>query len=203
MIFDFDGTIADSFTTALGVFEDTVDRPQKLTPKEINELRGSSLREILKNLRIRKWQIPMLVFRAKKGLSSKMIKIKTFKGLPQVLKELHDDGHQMLILSTNSSSNIHKFLEVNGLGDYFDRIYGDIGLRGKAPALKKVLRKERISKEDCLYFGDETRDVEAAKKVGVTSVAVGWGYNYPEALKEVSPDYLAETPEKLLKIINS
>ena len=202
LIFDFDGTIADSFETAMVVFGEIFPKKKKLTQQEVKSLRGSSLKEILKYLKIRKWQVPRLVFQAKRRLAGKMTKIKIFKGLPEVLKNLDQEGYEMFILSTNSPNNIDKFLRAHGLEAYFQKIYGDIGLRGKAPALKKLMKKERIRAADVIYFGDEARDVEAAKKVGVTCVAVGWGYNYPQALKQAGPDHLAETPEKLLKIIS-
>src|SRR3990167_2188926 len=131
LIFDFDGTIADSFATLLGIFEKTTSRPQKLTPTEIKNLRGSSLKQITRYLKIKKWQIPKLIIKAKREIAIKITDIKPFKELPGVLKKLHEDGHQMFILSTNGSENIARFLKINNLDSYFVRIYGDIGLRSK------------------------------------------------------------------------
>ena len=201
LIFDFDGTIADSFETLLGVFEKITSRPQKLTPTEIKNLRGSSLKQITRYLKIKKWQIPKLIIKAKREIAIKITDIKPFKELPGVLKKLHEDGHQMFILSTNGSENIARFLKINNLDSYFVRIYGDIGLRSKASALKKIMKKQKISSADCIYIGDEVRDIESAKKAGVTSVAVGWGFNYPHALKQANPDALAEKPKDLLRIL--
>ena len=73
--------------------------------------------------------------------------------------------------------------------------------RVRRSAIRKILRREKIDTKDCAYIGDEVRDVEAAKKAGVTSVAVGWGFNYPKALEKASPDALAKTPQDLLKIL--
>lgn len=200
-IFDFDGTLADSFATLLGIFEEVSARPQKLTDQEINDLRGKNLRGIIKYLGIKRWQIPRMVMRAKKLITARITKIKPFADIPPVLKQLHGCGHQMFILSTNSASNIARFLETNGLDGYFVKIYGDIGLRSKSSALKKILRKEKINSSDCAYIGDEVRDVEAAKKAGVMSVAVGWGFNYPEAIRSARPSALAQKPQDLLKIL--
>ena len=44
-----------------------------------------------------------------------------------------------------------------------------------------------------------SRDIIAAKKVGVRSVAVSWGYNSESALKDLQPDILVKTPEQLAK----
>lgn len=203
LIFDFDGTIADSFETLLAIFEDITARPQKLTAAEIKNLRGSSLKEIVKYLKIRRWQIPKLVIKAKRQIALKMPSIKTFKGMPEVLNQLHGQNYKMFILSTNNSENISKFLKTNGLDDYFVKIYGDIGLRSKASALKKIMKKEKQRPSDCIYIGDEVRDVLAAKRAGIKSIAVSWGFNFPETLNKANPDFLAKTPEDISKYLTS
>jgi phosphoglycolate phosphatase-like HAD superfamily hydrolase len=201
LIFDFDGTIADSFETLLGIFEEIYPRAQQITPKEIKELRGKTLRQIIKHFKIKSWQIPRLLLKARPLVATRMTTIKTFHGMPAALKQLHKNGHQMFILSTNSSENIAQFLKNSRLEGYFVEIYGDIGLRTKSSALKKIMKQEGIDRGDCAYIGDEVRDIEAAKKAGVMSVAVGWGFNYPEALQKTHPNFLAKSPKDLLKIL--
>jgi len=201
IIFDFDGTIADSFATLLGVFEDIVHRRQKLTPEEVEQLRSKKLREVIKYLKIKKWQIPGLLIKAKRAISLKIPGIKPFDGMTEVLQKLHEEGYQMFILSTNSSANVSKFLKINGLDSYFIKIYGDIGLRSKASALKKVLNKEKLTATQSLYIGDEVRDVEASDKVGIKVIAVGWGFNHPDVLRRANPTALANRPSELPGIL--
>jgi phosphoglycolate phosphatase-like HAD superfamily hydrolase len=50
-----------------------------------------------------------------------------------------------------------------------------------------------------MYIGDETRDIEAAKKIGIGVVAVTWGYQAGDILKAASPDALVEHPGDLVK----
>lgn len=33
---------------------------------------------------------------------------------------------------------------------------------------------------DCLYLGDDLRDIQAARAAGMRAIAVGWGYHHPE-----------------------
>jgi phosphoglycolate phosphatase len=202
LIFDFDGTIADSFETLLAIFEEVTKRPEKLTASELKELRGQSLKEIIRYLKIRRWQIPRLILKAKKMVAVKIVDIKTFPGMPETLRQLNKDGRKMYVMSTNSSVNINKFLKKNKLDECFTKVYGDIGLRSKSSALKKVIKKEKLKADDCTYIGDEVRDIEAAKKAGVTSVAVAWGFNYPEALESAKPDAIAKTPKDLIDILS-
>ena len=52
-------------------------------------------------------------------------------------------------------------------------------------------------------MGDETRDVEAAKKANIKVVAVTWGFNSPEALAKENPDFLINHPSELLEVIKN
>jgi len=200
LIFDFDGTIADSFETLLAIFEEVTKRPAKLTAAEVNDLRGQSLKEIIRYLEIKHWRIPRLVLKAKRQLAVRMGYINLFPGMKQSLIRL-SQNRQIYILSTNSSENIKLLLQKNGLDKYITRVYGDIGLRSKSSALKNLIRKEKLKRSDCIYIGDEVRDIEAAKKAKVASVAVAWGFNYPKALYAAEPDALANTPKDLVKFL--
>lgn len=200
LIFDFDGTIADSFETLLAIFEEIHARPQRLTPQEVSQLRGESLKQIIKYLKVKRWRLPRLILKAKKLLGIRMKDIRTFQYLPQVIRQLHQEGHQIFILSTNSGVNIKGFLKNNKLDNCFDTIYGDIGLRSKSSALKKIIKKEKLNRADCVYIGDEVRDIEAARKAKVTSVGVTWGFNNAQAIKDAKPDIVAQKPKDLLKI---
>ena len=200
LIFDFDGTIADSFDTLLGIFEEITGK--HLTDQEIQQLRGESLKDIIKYLKLRRWQIPRIIIKAKRLLNIRMKNIKVFPGISNTLKQLHTDGYQLFVLSTNNSQNIAWFLKTNNI-DYFSMIYGDIGLRSKSSALKKIIKKERLKHVDCVYIGDEMRDVEAAKKAGITSVGVTWGFNNAPAIKNSRPDFMAQKPTDLAKYLTS
>jgi HAD superfamily hydrolase (TIGR01549 family) len=200
LIFDFDGTIADSFEVLLGIFEEIHARPQKLSPQEVQQLRGQSIRQIIKYLNIRRFMVPRLILKAKRLLKHQMKDIRAFQYLPKIIRQLHAQGVPMYILSTNSQANIELFLKNNKMDSCFTKIYGDIGLRAKSSALKKIIRKEKLKKNDCVYIGDEVRDIEAARKAKVTSVGVTWGFNNAQAIKAANPDILAQNPKDLLKI---
>jgi phosphoglycolate phosphatase len=200
LIFDFDGTIADSFTT-LDVFEEIMNRPQKLTPEEIENLRGQKIKLILKYLKIKKWQIPKLAIKARKAMSVRIADVRPFDEIPKVVRDLKLDGFDMYILSSNGPENIRKFLATNDIEDCFRNIYGNISLRGKSAGLKKVLKHEKLNKNECVYIGDELRDIEAAKKVGIKIISVSWGFFHPETLKKAAPNALILKPTELSKIL--
>ena len=64
--------------------------------------------------------------------------------------------------------------------------------------LKRIIKKYKIDKSQTYYIGDETRDIDAAKKNGVKSIAVTWGYNSEQVLLKYKPSFIAQKPEDIL-----
>jgi len=65
------------------------------------------------------------------------------------------------------------------------------------------LKERNFDPQSVFYVGDETRDVEAARKAGVKTIAVTWGFNGEDILKKQKPDYLARRPEELIALLNN
>ena len=104
------------------------------------------------------------------------------------------------IVTTNSGKNVARFLQNHGL-NAFDFTYADARLLGKSRLLGKVIRKERLSKADTLYIGDEIRDITAARKAGIGVIAVSWGYNTSQSLAEARPDVLVDDLDGLKQAV--
>jgi phosphoglycolate phosphatase len=201
LIFDFDGTIADSFSVLIEVFGQLVKNADKIGVNEIEELRGMSVSQIVKRLKIKRWQIPRLVIRGRQALGLQIDTIQLIKDLGPVIRSLHRQGYRMFILSTNSPLNIQRFLKNNGLDDCFANVYGNAGVLNKTSALKKLMAKERQAAGSCLYIGDEIRDITAASKAGLDYIAVSWGYNNKQSLEAQNPMKLVDTPKQLAEAV--
>ena len=61
-------------------------------------------------------------------------------------------------------------------------------LFGKPRKLRAVLRRAGVPARRAVLIGDEMRDIEAARGVGMASAAVAWGYNAGAALRAAGPD---------------
>ena len=202
LIFDFDGTIADTFATSIRIFEKmTKKKPYK--PEEIERLRGLTGLQLIRELRIRPWLVPFMLARGRAMMRRKMKDIDIFPGVEKVIRELHKDGAPLYIMSSNSPGNIRKFLQDQGMDQYFIRVYGNIGLFGKSAMLRRVMRQNGFSPEQVTYIGDESRDVEAAKHVGVRIVSVDWGFNSAPLLARHNPDVIVHTPAELERALRN
>jgi len=200
-IFDFDGTIAQTMDLIGQVINQLADELgfKKIEKGDIKELRNKGPRQLLNHFGIPLAKIPLLVKRARKEFANRLDGAKPVPGIRQALVTLKNEGKKLGILTSNSEKNVSRFLKRNGL-DFFDFIYS-ASVFGKDKTIKKCLKEQNLTPDSVVYIGDELRDIEAAKKVGIKIIAVSWGFNSKKALKRGKPDYLIEKPKQLISII--
>ena len=200
LIFDFDGTLVDSFGSVIEKFNLLANdfNFRKIHVEEIDELRNLSTRELIKYLKIPIYKIPTVLHRARKYLQEDMHKLVPFAGIPKALHDLSDAGFSLGIVTSNSEENVVSWLKYNGIMQHFNFTHVESSYLGKKRVLKKAMKINKIEK--AFYIGDETRDIEAAKQCNMFSIAVTWGFNSEKILSQYHPNYIARAPEDLLKI---
>ena len=202
LIFDFDGTLADSFELVVDIAYGITGIP-KLSDEKVAELRRLPLMKARKALGIPLTQIPRIVFLGRKAMQERIGEVLPFPGIREVLDQLKEEGYHMLVMSSNSEGNVRHFLRTHDLEHYFDGVYGGIGVFDKAGAIKRVMKRNHLNKAESYYIGDEVRDAVSAQKVGIHAVSVSWGYQAREALEEHKPYAIADKPVDLPKIFAS
>lgn len=202
-LFDFDGTIADTRKYLIEISNRISDEFnfKKIKPEEAEDLKDKTSQEMIKHLRVPVLKIPAILAKAKsefyKGISS----IHPARGLKEILHQLKNTNITMGILSSNSPKNINQFLTNHELLNIFDFVHGTSKVWSKNTSLKKLMQKNGYEKDHILYIGDETRDIIAAKRLGIKVIAVAWGYNSTKLLKSYNPDYFVQDPKELLDIL--
>jgi len=204
IIFDFDGTLADTIDILLSITNRLSAEFgfKSATKEELAQLSNLNSWQILQYSGISIFKFPLLIRRLKAELHSQVPHIQLFPGIKEVLLELKKRGFQLGIITSNSRENVLGALERNGLQDTFTFIYSGSTF-GKHKVINKWLRIENIHTEKVVYVGDEIRDIDAAKKTGIKVIAVGWGFNSPQALAAQNPNFLIERPQELIEIMNS
>ena len=204
LVFDFDGTIADTFHYTLQLSNRLSHEFNfnTIEPHEIAFLKDKTSREIISYLRVPILKIPQIVARAKKELNQEIASINPIEGLKEILHDLKSLNHTMGILTSNSLENVTKFLNNHSL-NLFDFIEASSSIWKKNRGLGVLMKNKGLIPEDILYIGDETRDIVAAQKAGVRIAAVTWGYNSSNALKAHNPDYLVNNPFELFDYVRS
>lgn len=199
LIFDFDGTLADSLPAAVAVFNQLAPR-FRLRAVDLDTARHTPTRELLKQTGVRCWRLPGLTRAFQAAVAEHMPTLRLWPGMAEVLQGLHADGRVLGILSSNSEGNVRTCLRANGVEGCFRFVVGSPRLFGKGSALRRILKSERLAAADVVYVGDELRDMTAAKKAGVAAVAVTWGFQAEALLRTAGPEYVIETPAGLREL---
>jgi HAD superfamily hydrolase (TIGR01549 family) len=198
-VFDFDGTLADSFLVIANIFNSLSKKYgfEKITNP--NYYRDRSSLELANLLGISKLKLPFLVNDVRSEFKSKLGSVALSDGIREMLDALIKSGYTLGILTSNSKDNITEYLQKNNL-EYFSFMHCGISLLGKAYAMKKMLKENGLVYSEVIYVGDEVRDIIAARKCRIKSVAVTWGFNSRAMLAESSPDFIIDKPEELLRL---
>ena len=203
VIFDFDGTIADTMNfirTIMDKLSDDVDFP-KIKNIDWEGLKNKETREVFKSLGISLTKLPFILKKVRDILHKEVGKIEPIRGIEKALFQIKKNNHKLGILTSSPLETVEKFLKINNL-NFFDFIYSESNIFNKAKKLNNLLKEKKFNPQHVLYVGDETRDITAAKEAGVKAIAVTWGLNGKEILKEQGPDYLVGNPEELIALLD-
>lgn len=205
IIFDFDGTLADSLEIIFHIINDLATEfdyyPSSYS--EINELKKLTDCQIIKKSGIALYKIPFLVRRLRIELKQELLNIALFPGIKEAIRELNTQGYQLGIITYNSRENVRQVLENHGLQDAFDFIYNTPTIIGKHRVIRKLLKEKNLSPADVVVVGDEIRDIVGAKKAKTRAIAVSWGFDDRELLVTNQPDVIIDHPQEILPLVYS
>lgn len=202
LIFDFDGTIGDTFSVGHEILN-LLSAEFGFRPLEVADIpraRNMRTRELMKFLGIRTSRLAKISARGTAELRTRIGSVQPLTGLPDTLRELHSRGFDLGIVTSNTEENVRLFLKNHDL-EIFDFVRCSSKLFGKAREIRSSRKRAGRKKHEVLFIGDETRDIEACKTAGVRIAAVAWGYNSPSALNALSPDYFLNSPDELLSLL--
>jgi len=210
LVFDFDGTLADSE----GVIVDTMQRAftelghEPPTPAAIRAGIGIELGAMVERL------IEGMGGGPPAGevrdryrtiwLEEAHARIELFPEVPALLERLAARGHELTIATGKSKAGLERSLVHHGIADRFSTwATPDQVARGKPwPDLVELLLRERgHARDEALVIGDSTLDVEMARAARVRCCAVTWGTCDREALQALSPDHLVDSFAELEKLL--
>ncbi len=201
VIFDFDGTIADSGDTLFAIFNRLSSHfgYKKLSHDQLTTLRNKTSRQMYNELKVPLLKLPFFARKARSELRNSLPDIPLIVGIKQALMDLKNDNYTLGILSSNTTENINKFLKEHQL-EVFDFVHTS-SLFAKHRQLGNIMKQRNLKPENITYIGDETRDVEAGQRAGVRVIAVSWGINSTSILEAEKPAGLVHTPHELVQAI--
>lgn len=203
ILFDFDGTIADSFDINMETsYKLLKNINQELSLEKVKyTIRNTPIKSILKKFKINKFKLFLFLFLVKRKLKKVIFKVKPFNNVEETLIELKNKNYQLAILSSNSKKNVELFLDKYKLKSYFEFVISKSSLFGKNKVFDDLLLKNNFNKKDLIYIGDEIRDLESSRKSNIECIILTCGFNSFELIEKENPKYISNSFSEILSYL--
>jgi phosphoglycolate phosphatase len=203
LIFDFDGTLADSAAWFRSILPDLARRFGFRCPdeEELEILRHKPPREVMRILKIPGWKLVFIAVHVRKR-AAKAAAFPLFDGIPDMLEGAAARGMKIAVVSSNAEVNVRRALGP-ALSARVQAWSCGAGMFGKAKHFRDVLGTLKVAPQRALTVGDEIRDIEAAREVGIRTGAVTWGFGMKPALEAERPDHLFDSVDDLKAFLAS
>ncbi|MDA3946127.1 MAG: HAD family hydrolase [Helicobacteraceae bacterium] len=124
-----------------------------------------------------------------------------YDGVKELIVSLHERGIKMGVATNAPSQFANRMLDHVGIAKYFERIVGAdmVALPKPDPEMLQITLEHILfdAKADRAFMvGDNSKDMEAGFRAGVTSVFATWGFS-PQG----HGDHVISHPSELLELI--
>lgn len=200
IIFDFDGTIADTMEEGRRIFNEIAPDYgiRQIDREEMEGFRSYTINQFITEMRIPATKVPLFIARGTVAMRKSIARVPLIAGVEEVLPLLRQQVERFGILTSNTVDNVELFLEAHKIRDLFDFVQSTSKLTGKSRYLNATRKRYVLKSAEMLYVGDEVRDLRAAKKAGIPCAGVSWGFNTRERLVAEEPEHLLDHPAEFL-----
>ena len=210
VLFDFDGTVAD---TGEGVFlcvRYAIDAHglEQPSDKDIRKFIGPTMivssHTLYPQLSDDEVQSLMQSYREKYAEVG-LYKYKLYDGITELLKKLNENGIKTAVASSKPQEALENIIKVSGIDKYFDCIVGadrNYTDSDKATIVEEAIKRTGVTdKSRVLMVGDRKYDIVGAHKAGIACAAVLFGYGGQEEFDEYRADYVVNSFKEVEKIV--
>ncbi len=213
-IFDLDGTLANTLNSIayygnktlshFGLKEIPINDYKEFCGYNVNEF----YRRMLSHINVNDQDMLERVKRLNNDLydTDVLYQIEAYEGISALITTLKKRGIKLAVLSnkphTTTQSIVHSLFGENT----FDSCYGQReGVPGKPnpTPLVSIIDELSLKKEECIYVGDTSIDIETGKSAGVFTIGVSWGFRDRDHLEKHGADAIIFKPEEILQFILS
>lgn len=125
-----------------------------------------------------------------------------YDGIPELLHDLKASGFRLGVCSNKPHSTTKKIVETLFGADFFDLCCGareGVPLKPDPAVPLRMLKDLGLQRENCLYVGDTSVDMQTGKNAGLFSIGVLWGFRDRAELEANHADLIAAVPADIKK----
>jgi len=196
IIFDLDGTIADTLPLCIAAFKQSIE---PLLGKEVSEAEiiatfGPSEEGTIRQLIPRHEEAGIKAYLAHYERLHDTCPA-PFPGMPALLEFLRSKNIQLAMVTGKGIHSTRLSLKQFNLEPYFEVLEtGSPEGPNKVSGIRKVLEKLAADTSESIYVGDAPSDIKACREVGIPIAAAGWaGTTNGNELKTLEPDWFFES----------
>lgn len=206
VLFDLDGTLIDTFTLIMEAFRRACQTVLKSDPSDeaLFAHWGAPLR--IRFAAIAPAQVEELVAAYTPIYDALQVQLAApFPGVPEMLQELKVRGIRIGVVTSKRRRSSMRDLEVFQVADHIDTVVAwedVVQPKPAAEAVEEALRRLGAHPQETWMIGDWITDLHAARAARVTAVAALWGTRDRAALLAANPDYVAERPADVIRLLS-
>ena len=202
LLFDFDGVLVESLDVYVRAIQwslEEINQPIVKTTADYLDLFEDNFYEALqkRGIDLGAFAKALDVYKARFGGEYDNITPHPFM-LP-IIAAL-SEGNTLCIISSNSAKTIEAIFARHAYENRFEMILGPEFSFSKKDKIVYALDRFQAQRENTYYIGDTVGDIREGKLAGVKTIAVAWGWHPKEKLAASDPDFLLESPERLLEL---
>lgn len=195
LVFDWDGTLVDSIGRIVTAMHGAADicGVVRCSDEQVKAIIGLGLPEAIATL-YPQLDDPQLIDRFRQCYSDCYLELEAqpsplFAGVAEALESFRADGYRLAVATGKTRHGLQRVLAGRGWLDYFDvtRCADETASKPNPLMLEEILAHCRVPAQQALMVGDSSFDLLMARHAGMDAVAVGYGAQPLEALRELGP----------------
>ena len=210
VIFDFDGTVADTGEGILKSLQYSFEQMGREVPdlSDLKKFIGPPIHYSFVNFYgVSENEVEQYIEKYRERYRKiGVYECFVYDSMVETLKTLRENGVKLGIASSKPIKLVYDVMEYLRLTEYFDAVVGtqfdDSNHPGKTDlVLQSMAKLEDSDKSRTLMVGDRFFDIDGAAGAGVDSVGVTYGYGSREEFMEHNATYIVDSPKEILNIV--
>ena len=122
-----------------------------------------------------------------------------FLEVVELIHKCKESGYFLAVVSSDFPETLLPEVKEYGLENIFNEIVTDAD--DKFEAVQRIIKENVLDPQNTFFVGDSNHEIDVAKKTGIKSVAVTWGFTSEQILRSRNPDYIVHDAQELGNVI--